>query len=217
MGRLIAIGSVRGNYTRLANLMDLISPERGDTFVFLGNYAGGNQTADVIEYLLEFSAYRTAVFLMGRNDSRFLDFIQLPTEENLKGWNGIETIESYIGNVPQSHKNFLGLLGDYYLHETISYTMYLFTNGMLDPSKHPLESIKSTKVFWDQQNLQNIHPSWNKGFFNIFSSGPRDEPTFVADQFLCIDTGCGIEDHPLTACEIPKKRTDGFRFFKEDS
>lgn len=217
MSRLIAVGSIRGNYTRLSNLMDLVKPSRGDRFVFLGDYAGGDQTAEVIEYLIDFGAYRDAVFLMGMNDSMFLDYLKLSTDENLVGWNGQATVDSYISEVPRSHVQFLSLLNDHYIHDAISYTVYIMTNGMLDPRVSPMESIASTRVFWNAGKERRAHSSWNKGFFNIFSNGQHKQPKFLGRSFLSIDTGCGIQGGPLTACEVPRSRNGEFKFFVEDS
>ena len=38
MGRLVAIGEIHGRLSKLEGLMEAVTPEEGDTLVFLGDY-----------------------------------------------------------------------------------------------------------------------------------------------------------------------------------
>lgn len=192
MGRIITLGGIHGQYTKLVNLLDKLQITKEDEIVFLGNYVGiGPQTADVIETLRGMKRHDRAWFLMGPHDAALLDFLRTGKAE--KDWlekSGTAVFESYDGPIPKRHYEFLSQLRDEVQIETLlGSRTYVFTNVSLE------------------------HPP--PGTFNVFLGQEVAEPTFYNENRLCMNTGAEKEEQPLTAAILPKNPWNQFEFIQE--
>lgn len=192
MGRLITLGGVHGQYTKLVNLLDKLQITKEDEIVFLGNYVGvGPQTADVVETLKGIKRHKRAWFLMGPHDAAFLDFLRTgKAEQDWLKKSGDAIFESYNGEIPERHQQFLSDLRDEVRIETsLENFTYVFTNV----------SIKTPPP----------------GVLNVFLGQEVAEPTFYNENRLCMNTGAEQEGKPLTAAILPKSPWGQFKFIQE--
>jgi len=192
VGRLIALGGVHGQYTKLVNLLDELQLTKEDEIVFLGNYVGiGPQTADVIETLKGIKRHERASFLMGPHDAALLDYLRTGKAE--KDWlvqSGNAIFESYNGDIPERHGQFLSDLRDQIFVETsLGVRKYLFTNVSVEQPPD--------------------------GVLNVFLGQEVTEPTFYNDNRLCMNTGAEKEGYPLTGVVLPKTKWGQFEFIQE--
>lgn len=118
--REFVIGDIHGGLRALEDVMDKVSPEANDHFIFLGDYVDGwSQAFETLEYLIEFSANNRALFLRGNHDDLLLSWLKDGLENPL--WlnsGGAVSKKSYegIGTKTRSlHIAFLEQLKDYYL------------------------------------------------------------------------------------------------------
>jgi serine/threonine protein phosphatase 1 len=77
---LYVVGDIHGQRAKLEELLERLPLEPADRLVFLGDYVDrGPESRGVVDRLIELSAERECIFLMGNHESMFLDFL---------GWNG---------------------------------------------------------------------------------------------------------------------------------
>lgn len=97
MKRTFAIGDIHGGLRALHQLLDRINPQDDDTFIFLGDYVDGwSESAQVIEFLIDFGKKHSCIFIKGNHDVWCEDWLH--TGENVGTWlrhGGIMTKESY--------------------------------------------------------------------------------------------------------------------------
>lgn len=239
MGRLIAIGDIHGQYSKLLDLMDQIDPGKGDKFFLLGDYVdSGPQSAEVIEYLIRFRRYRDASFILGNHDSWFLDWIQSGYAD--PAWlyyGGMATLESYLTGpgswgqkaIPWDHQEFLKQASGPLVHETMFEREYVFAHGMLPPTRPLKDYFDTEHALWSRPESHGYHNldgtgkprriskkpiAWDPKQYLVFAHTPHDTPTEYDGIALCIDTGAKMDDRPLTAAILPAGPTNEFKFLQ---
>lgn len=209
MPRLVAIGDVHGQYTKLTNLVDMLELSSGDQVAFLGNLVGhGPQSADVVEYVMSMSPYRSTWTIMGQQEAALLDAIRLGVED--QRWlrsGGQQVIDSYgsLDQIPWSHKEFLKSTSAPILFPTtVGDTEYIASHAMLPPSV-PLEESRNTAsaLTGTPQQFKHQGGTWGGARVLLFGHVEHDKPVWYNKNALCINTGARHDDRPLTAAIFP--------------
>lgn len=211
--RFVVVGDIHGSLPQLTALLELKDEFRGRRAVFLGDYVDvGIQSKGVIDLLLRFrSFHQNAVFLKGNHDVGLLEYLRAANFGTYAENGGIPTIRSYCGEVhgdvharmleavPTSHREFLATLQDYF--ETQE---YLFSHSGYDPTAPSVRSLESMVL----ENHQGLFQG-ERTLPKVAICGHYFQNTFrpfLADLFICLDTGCGILSGPLTAMLLPERR-----------
>ena len=196
-GRLIAVGDIHGRDDKLSSLLEKLSPQKEDTFVFLGDYIDrGNYSRHVVNRVINLSKICHCEFLLGNHEYFMLQMFkgEKTSEFFFMTYGGKQTIESYGGleNIMNTHGYFFNSLKLYY--ET---DKFFFVHGGVNPQKK-LEEQEIMDFVMIREHFIDF-PHNLKGKKVIFGHTPFSEPLIKEDK-IGIDTGCGkFEDAKLTA------------------
>lgn len=201
--RLIAIGDIHGDISKLNRLLNKLGLQEDDTIVFLGDYIDrGLYSRQVIDKLVQLSKCCHCEFLMGNHEYYLLMMLDgnKYAEQFFLEYGGIQTLDSYgsIKNIFKIHGDFFNNLKHYYLTEK-----YLFVHAGIRPDKSLEEQDELDMLIIRDNFINHKHKLKQKV---IFGHTPYKEP-YIEDDKIGIDTGCGkYSDSPLTAliCEEEK-------------
>lgn len=195
----MAVGDIHGCYDKLVRLMKKLDfrPDV-DTLVFLGDYVDrGEQTADVVQYVMELSETSGGVVpLKGNHEQLFLSYLAGREEYAFLLNGGVQTLSSYGGaeGIPTRHKQFIEGLKNYY--ETQD---YIFVHAGLRPET-PLDRQTAQDMLWIRADF--IHSDHNHGKRVVFGHTPMVKP-LVAKNKIGIDTGA-VFGGKLTCLILPE-------------
>ena len=211
MTPLAVVGDVHGNINALRAMLESVEKLRRPV-VFVGDYVnGGPASASVLEVL---SAKKLVhpddwVFLAGNHDLALLDYLGGGSFAAFAAMGGIATISSYVdsvrGNVraafatsvPEHHHRFLQELLPCYDSDRVLISHVGFcVDRPDDRSKDAMARGGSYRVF--------ASPSPR----DLVVCGhylQRSRTPFNSEHLICIDTGCGMADGPLTAVLLPER------------
>jgi len=213
MEKIYAIGDIHGKFYELHRLIGRLNLNRDCLLVFLGDYIDrGDNSFEVIEYLVELSKKHNCIFLKGNHEEMFMDFLSGINEQIFIHNGGRKTIQSYEGNghdisiytdyihrhLPESHLNFYRNLKNYYETED-----YIFVHAGLLPVDIPLEQQPIETLLWERYDFINSDFDWGKKV--IFGHTPNKEILKMENK-ICIDTGVYYADGCLTGVVLPDER-----------
>ena len=120
MMRTFAIGDIHGGFKALKQLLKEIKVTTNDTFIFLGDYVDGwSESAQVIQFLIEFSKTHHCIFVKGNHDIWCEDWLRNGIAEDV--WlnhGGKGTVESYCNfskEEKQNHLEFFQQMKPYFI------------------------------------------------------------------------------------------------------
>lgn len=208
---LTIVGDIHGDIARLEKLLPLIdSPNR--KVIFVGDYVDGGPNARAVLELLS-GVWRARsdrfVFLMGNHDLAFLDYWSTGRFAPFAAMGGLPTIRSYL---PNPH-------GD--VHAALRAALPI----------HHVEFLRALRPCWESSDVLISHAGYNPedptsralddmvgGHPSIFAeSAPprrlvvcghyvqRTAAPHLGDRVICLDTGCGVNQGPLTALRLPER------------
>ncbi|MCC9602056.1 serine/threonine protein phosphatase [Stieleria sp. JC731] len=189
--RLIAIGDIHGCRLALERLIDEIQPQPNDTIVTLGDYIDrGEDSKGVLDVLIRLAERTKVVGILGNHEEMMLEVLNHGAAHHAwLRYGGVETLESYgfdgdLDFLPDSHKDFLGSLGDFYVHGE-----FFFTHAAYDP-----------EVDFEQQEIEMLRwysltggiPAKHKSdkVAVVGHTANRDGEILDAGHLVCIDTYC---------------------------
>ena len=195
MGRLIGITDIHGEYEKLSSLLDEITPVKGDTIIFMGDYIDrGAKSKEVVDKVISMKNFCNCIYLIGSHEYALL---HSGSDEYYKYlfWNygGDATAKSYgnYENIFKIHGDFFNSLEPYYLTDK-----YLFIHAGIRIGI-PLEQQDLVDMVYIRSEFFNRRHNLPQKI--IFGHTEFDEPRIWEDK-ICIDTGCGkYKNHPLTA------------------
>ncbi|MBB1249036.1 metallophosphoesterase family protein [Rhizobium sp. G21] len=196
MSVTIAIGDIHGCLNELASLLDIIdlAYDKG-TVVFLGDYVDrGPDSAGVIERVMAGPRSRDWrwIALLGNHERMMLDALEGRDREGFWLRNGgEETLQSYRGEVSQTHR--LWLAQRPLLHVD---PFRVFAHAGLDRSKS-LEDQDENTLIWRRPHPEDDHGDFF-GRHLCHGHTPRDENPVTRGGRSNIDSGCVFGDR-LTA------------------
>jgi len=211
--RYIAVGDIHGASDQLERLLEQNELFVGRRAVFLGDYVDvGANGKSVISVLRRFGELAPdTVFLCGNHEFLLKEYYNVGNFVEYACRGGLPTIRSYLGkafadvheqfrkSVPQDHLEFLRNLAPFF--ETPDYLFSHAGFSAFDPSNRSF----STMVLASHQELfLDATPPEKVAVFGHYFR--RDHRPWVGRNMLCIDTGCGIIQGPLTAVLLPEKR-----------
>lgn len=149
---IYAIGDIHGCYQELKTLINKLSPNQNDVFIFLGDYVDrGPDSKNVIDWLITFSKKSNSIFIQGNHEILMLS--ALMNEERLNEWlssGGGETLKSYkikphqdwSIKIPTTHWEFIKNAKPYHQIGNL-----LFVHAGLE-SSIPLNKQSKHSLFW---------------------------------------------------------------------
>lgn len=207
--RFAFIGDIHADSVRLLALLERLVGRR---LVFLGDYVDrGPNSREVVEILLDISnREQNAVFLSGNHEIGLLAFLSGRLSFLEYAWmGGLSTIRSYIGTanedvhtelvaaIPERHREFLSNCKSFFETE-----QFVASHAGINPACP--ESRELAEI------VLGRHPS-------LFHEGLRlsrlvicghylqsSRTPFVGDSVVCLNTGCGTIEGPLTAFLFPE-------------
>lgn len=198
MSRLMGISDIHGEYDKLCSVLEQLSPQNGDTIVFMGDYIDrGAKSREVVDKIISMQNICNCVYLIGSHEYAMM---HAPVDDyyNYLFWNygGVATAKSYGGfdNIMKIHGDFFKSLKYYYISGK-----YLFIHAGLRVGVSLEEQNPEDMVYIRREFYMKKH---NLPYKVIFGHTEFEEPQ-VQDDKICIDTGCGkYKDASLTAIII---------------
>jgi len=211
---LVVVGDIHGDIARLDRMLALIS-EIDRKIVFLGDYVNrGDQSFAVVERLL--CARRAApmkfTFLMGNHELALVKFLEGEDFVSFASIGGIPTIRSYVGSniyggvrealsqhMPEQHREFLDTLDLYWESDDV-----LISHIGYDPQTPRDRSVASMVSDAHPEIFSDPNPPVALTVCGHYVQ-PCGRP-YISKHLLCIDTGCGTRNGPLTAVLLPERQ-----------
>jgi serine/threonine protein phosphatase 1 len=207
--RLAFIGDIHADSARLLAILGKLGSRR---LVFLGDYVDhGPNSSDVVEILLEIAnREQNTIFLSGNHEIGLLAFLSGRLSFLEYAWmGGLSTIRSYIGRanddvrselvaaMPKAHFEFLSNCKPFF--ETDQFVASHAGINPACPTSRELAEI-----------VLGRHPSLfhtDLGLSKLVICGhylQTDRSPFVSDSVICLNTGCGTIEGPVTALLYPE-------------
>ena len=187
---LYAIGDIHGCFTALTTLFDQNVIKKKDTVVFVGDYVDkGPQTMQVIDWLLDKQSAYNFHFIKGNHEfimedalnsqAQFERWLNAGGRETLDSY-GIEPVENWENELPQTHWNFIRNCVSY-----IEIGTYIFVHAGLETNV-PITAQTNETLFW--KKFETPSP-YGKGKKVICGHTARKNGQ-IADfgHTICIDT-----------------------------
>ena len=205
MSRYIAISDIHGEVAKLENVLSKIDIRPDDIFVFMGDYIDrGPDSKSVIDRVIKQSETNRCIYLIGSHEYAYLHRNDKYYNYLFWTYGGKATIKSYgdIENIEKVHGDFFKSLKFYHLTDK-----YLFVHAGINPdipfdkqSEVDLVYIRG-KFIYSKHNLpQKIN----------FGHTDSEKP-YIADDKICIDTGCGkYKNAHLTALILSENGQEEF-------
>ena len=205
--KIFAIGDIHGCADELKRLIEQLPLEKDSTLVFLGDYINrGDQSRQVIDYILALNSQYHVVALMGNHEAMFLDFLRDRSSQGAGAFiynGGGTTLASYGVDdpdapcqLPPAHEAFFKSLPIYYATDD-----YFFVHAGLPDI--PIEDIETQKhkktMLWIRDKFHRSKFNW--GRLVIHGHTPITEVDFRKNR-VNIDTACAY-NNKLTAIELP--------------
>jgi serine/threonine protein phosphatase 1 len=207
---IVVIGDIHGDARRLDTLLTKLD-HGGRRLVFVGDYI--NRAPDsraVLNILCELkqSLAERVVFLAGNHELAFLRYLKDGNLARFAAFGGIATIRSYVSTpagdllaavldaIPAEHIAFLEAL-----IPSLECQGYTISHAGLDPD-HPADRSMATMA-------GASHPAmFDRELDRMVVCGhyvQRNRIPMLTDRLICVDTGCGTVDGPLTALFLPER------------
>lgn len=160
--RTLAIGDIHGGLKALKQLLQRINIKQDDTFIFLGDYVDGwSDSAQVIQFLIEFSNQYKCVFIKGNHDAWAEEWLRNRTINEV--WylhGGKETIESYYGFSEEEklkHLNFFEQMKLYHIDDKNRLFLHAGFTSM-----HGVEREVNPEIFYYDRTLWEMALTMDK-------------------------------------------------------
>jgi len=206
----IVVGDIHGDARRLDALLARIDLGNRE-LVFVGDYVDrGPDSRSVLNTLcgLKRALCERVVFLAGNHDLAFLRYLRDGKLARFAALGGIATLRSYVTTpvgdlltavldaIPSEHIAFLEALLPAWQHGE-----HLISHTGFDPD-HPNDRTMTAMAERSHPELfeRTLDVSVVCGHYVQRNRAPK-----VSDRLLCIDTGCGTMDGPLTALLLPER------------
>jgi serine/threonine protein phosphatase 1 len=173
MSRKIVIGDIHGALKALEQVMAQLKLQKTDELIFLGDYVDGwSQSAQVIDYLLEFEKNYNCIFIKGNHDDWCEQWLKdgFADEEWLQH-GGAETVKSYDGYSKDQKDNHVFFFNRMSFYE-IDHSNRLFVHAGFSSMHGPLKEHFLSNFFWDR-TLWEVALVTNKHLKQNSKSFPR--------------------------------------------
>lgn len=143
--RTIAIGDIHGGLKGLKQLLARIDLKEDDRLIFLGDYVDGwSESAQVIQYLMEFSKRQECIFIKGNHDVWCENWLRSDEAEtvwlNHGGEGTIESYSNFSSEDKRAHLKFLKPMKLYHLDDKNRLFLHAGFTSMHGVEKETFES-----------------------------------------------------------------------------
>jgi serine/threonine protein phosphatase 1 len=212
MSCVAVVGDIHGNIERLRAALRALD-EDGRHVIFVGDYVNwGESSSAVLEELSARSLKDPTryTFLVGNHEIALLAYLADGKFPAFAATGGVPTIRSYLETVhgdvhaafdrafPASHRAFLQRLEPYWDDGEV-----LVSHAGFDPEKPALRSVEAmvTAGGGSPFSARSFPRDLVVCGHYVQSSGAP----YVGEHLICIDTGCGSNDGPLTIAWLPER------------
>lgn len=205
MSRYIAISDIHGEVAKLENVLSKIDIRPDDIFVFMGDYIDrGPDSKSVIDRVIKQSETNRCIYLIGSHEYAYLHRNDKYYNYLFWTYGGKATIKSYgdIENIEKVHGDFFKSLKFYHLTDK-----YLFVHAGINPDI-PFDKQSEVDLVYIRGKF--IYSKHNLPQKIIFGHTDFEKP-YIADDKICIDTGCGkYKNAHLTALILSENGQEEF-------
>ncbi|AUC75173.1 metallophosphoesterase family protein [Olleya sp. Bg11-27] len=221
--RTLAIGDIHGGLKALEQLIQRIEITEADCFIFLGDYVDGwSDSAQVIQFLIEFSKDHDCIFIKGNHDAWCEQWLEKGIEN--QPWfvnGGQETIQSYSQFSDEDraiHLQFFRDMRLYHLNEENQLFLHAGFTSMHGVTKevHP-ENLYFDRTLWEMASTMDkrikkhseLYPNRLKHYTEIFIGHTptiryNSDVPMQAINVWNVDTGAAFTGK-LSAIDIDSK------------
>ena len=216
--RILAIGDVHGNFTRLMSLWQKLNVTDRDLAIFLGDFVDrGTKVADVLEWIIAQSTKKNFIFLRGNHEQMMLDAFSKERRGSRIFWvvnGGRSTIDGLkflrdkkIFSV-EDVLNFVDKLPLYHALE-IGGRKYFFCHAGIDPDV-PFAEQNADSLLWTREEFFNRYDgdavivNGHTPVQSIFDFGnEKPRPMKIPGRnILLTDTGSFTLDGKISCVDI---------------
>lgn len=210
--KLAVVGDIHGDDLRLRRMLEALDP-LDRHIIFVGDYINGEPGARaVIDTLLTRERERPGrqTFLLGNHDVELLNYVDGAPLDRLAAMGGVATLHSYLGAVagdvraafrrtlPASHVRFFRALKPCWETEET-----LISHCGYDPAQREARTIAAVVMGGHPDIFDDTEPPRPTIVFGHYVQ--RGGVPYVRGALICIDTGCGVANGPLTAALLPER------------
>ncbi len=169
--RIIAVGDIHGGLKGLRQLLKRIEVNEDDRVIFLGDYVDGwSESAQVIQYLMEFSKSHQCVFIKGNHDVWCENWLRSDEPETI--WlnhGGKGTIKSYFNFTEEeksAHLEFFEAMKLYHLDDKNRLFIHAGFTSMHGVEKETFESaFYFDRTLWEMALTMDKHIEKNSDLY----------------------------------------------------
>jgi serine/threonine protein phosphatase 1 len=165
------IGDIHGGLKALQQVLPIANLQETDTFIFLGDYVDGwSESAQVIDFLIDFEEKHNAIFIKGNHDVYCLQWLTgYKLDLNWIKHGGKATIKSYANintETKLKHIHFLERLKNYYVDENNNLFIHAGFTSMHGPEKEFHESMHTwDRTLWEMALTMDKRIKKNSVYF----------------------------------------------------
>jgi serine/threonine protein phosphatase 1 len=212
MTRVAVVGDIHGRIDQLRAALLALDAD-GRHAVFVGDYVNwGESSAAVLEELCVRKARAGGryTFLVGNHELALLRYLADGEFAAFAAVGGIPTIRSYLksahGDVhgafkkafPRSHRDFLELLEPYWDDGEV-----LVSHAGFDPTEPSLRSVEA--MVTGARGAPFSATRFPRDLVVCGHYVQSNRKPYVSEHLICIDTGCGSNQGPLTIAWLPER------------
>jgi serine/threonine protein phosphatase 1 len=204
-GRVIAIGDVHGEVSKLEKLISKLALTQEDELVFLGDYIDrGEDSKKTLEALLNLRDYHKCTFLMGNHEDMMVDAYRFGSQGMANMWlqnGGSKTLRDFGSDVPEKYLQWAAALPTLYSTQEAH-----FVHAGLRLCQPAEQSLRSDRL-WSRYFLQTDY-QWDRRVVCGHTIQQSGQP-LVKPNLICIDTGSFLPGLPQTALVIETEEIGG--------
>ncbi|KGL58583.1 metallophosphoesterase family protein [Polaribacter sp. Hel1_85] len=152
--RTFAIGDIHGGLKALIQVLNQLEIKEGDKIIFMGDYVDGwSESAQVVQFLIEFSQKFDCVFIKGNHDVWCENWLKDTNDVNPSWYihGGKETMESYESFSEEEKKLHLTFFENLPLYHLDAKNRLFLHAGFT--SLHGVEKEKHQEYFYTDRSL----------------------------------------------------------------
>ena len=215
--RILAIGDVHGNFTRLMSLWQKLNVTDNDLAIFLGDYIDrGAEVAEVLKWILAQSTQKNFVFLRGNHEQMMLDVSHGRLDKLSWFFNGGQTTLRGLSELKSVDENFIDKILNFaeslplYHAMTVGGRQYVFVHAGID-SRLPLAEQKAEFMLWARDEFFDTYDGaavviGGHSPVQAFAKfGVADNPRPIklpGKNVVLLDTGSFIRGGKISALDI---------------
>ena len=215
--RILAIGDVHGNFTRLMSLWQKLNVTDDDLAIFLGDYIDrGAEVADVLKWIIAQSTKKNFIFLRGNHEQMMLDMSHGRLDKLSWFFNGGQTTLRGLSELKAVDENFIDKILNFaedlplYHALTVGGRQYIFVHAGID-SRLSLAEQKAEFLLWARDEFFNTYDGeavviGGHSPVQAFAKfGVSDNPRPIklpGKNVVMIDTGSFIRGGKISALDI---------------